>query len=99
MSDKPLSVDSPVKIGLVVVFLGLTATALGGAIWWAATVSTKLDSVLLQFKALNDADRAVLSQVDTLKERVREIELIGSPKAKALEDRVSALEKALTLRP
>lgn len=41
-NEKIISEATPVRIGLVILFLG----AFGSAIWWAASIDSKLDSIL-----------------------------------------------------
>jgi hypothetical protein len=96
--ERPLSETTPIKVGFVIGLLGLLSLSIGGAIWWAAVVSTKLDSVLIQFKSLNEADRASSAQIEMLRERLRQIELVGSPKAVDIEHRLNALEKAVEMK-
>ncbi len=41
-SEKIISEATPVRIGLVIGFLAV----FGGAIWWASSVNSKLDSII-----------------------------------------------------
>ena len=41
-SEKIISEATPVRIGLVLLFLGV----FGSGIWWAASINSKLDSIL-----------------------------------------------------
>ena len=42
MSEKTISEATPVRVGLVILLLG----AFGSGVWWAASINSKLDSIL-----------------------------------------------------
>lgn len=98
-----LSENTHIRLGFVGAILAIVFSilmAVVGAIWWAATVNAKLDSVLLMYQSLNTADAGhiskiedVKSKMDDVKERVRQLELVGSPHTQELEKRVLMLEK------
>ena len=53
MSDKVISEATPVRIGLVILFLG----AFGSAIWWGSSVNSKLDYII---KSQSDVSASVI---------------------------------------
>ncbi len=53
-----LSEATPVRIGLIIVFLG----AFGSAVWWASSVSTKLEAII----SSQIVSTATISDVKTL---------------------------------
>lgn len=49
MSEKIISEATPIRIGLVILFLG----AFGSGVWWAASINTKLDSIITNQSTVN----------------------------------------------
>lgn len=92
--------STPIQLGMIV---GLIASIIG-AIWWASKVDTKLDFVARQLVELvgkNDStnerqtkheadDNAKWSAIDS---RLRQVETVGSDKARELEKRIISIER------
>jgi hypothetical protein len=91
MSGKdPISENTPIRIGLIIAFLGI----FGGAVWWASSISTKLDAIILSQTALQTADTKQTAEIIALQDRVKSIELVGSP---PVLNRLTIIEKRLDL--
>ena len=111
MGEKIISEATPVRVGLVIMFLG----AFGGAVWWASAVSTDLKtlvvgqaSIVTAYSGMNRDmtdwkvkttrdNEAVVSDVETLKTELRQIRDQGSP---ITDKRLTLIERQLeNLKP
>jgi hypothetical protein len=74
---KSISDKTSVQLGLIVVVIGFVLSAMGfvvGAIWWAATMNTKVDSLISitsMYRIEAEGTRKTMSDLDT---RVRLLE-------------------------
>lgn len=92
-----LSGESGVKISLVLTLMGLTAGGFAFWIWWAATVSTKLDNIILQQSVASTQQTKLMSDVEELKAWRNMVDKNGSATAQSIGDRVRELEKKFEL--
>ena len=93
-----ISGDTHVKLGVVLsVILGCITVAVSAAtaIWWAATVSSKLDSMLVLYHSLSASGLQIHQDVDAIARRVEKLELVGSPKVGECMNRLNSLENEL----
>lgn len=74
-----LSGDSPIKVRFIGWLVLVCASGFTGAIWWAAVMSTKLDTVISNQSIQMAATKAVVEDVSRLKEWRIQIDTIGSP--------------------
>ncbi len=77
MSEKIISEATPVRIGLVILFLG----AFGSGVWWAASINSKLDSIITSQQSttgtiteLKTSDAAKEKEINELVLRVTMLE-------------------------
>jgi len=56
-----ISENTPIRIGLILAFLGLFATS----VWWASSITSKLDSIL-SFQASTVSEITELKSKDTM---------------------------------
>lgn len=82
--------SSPIQVRFVGWLVVTCAVGFGGWIWWAASMSTKLDVVISNQASQMAATRAVVEDVSRLKEWRAQIDTIGSP---AVVKRLDELEK------
>ena len=105
-SEKVISEATPIRVGLVILFLGVFA----GGVWWAASVQSKLDSLIslqasmtvntttlikdltdLKTKQATDAERTAV-EIVTIKADLKKIRDEGSP---ITDKRLTLIERAL----
>lgn len=67
----PLSENSTVRLGLVVLIVGYVF----GTAWWAATMNAKVDSLITMASVASVEQKELQKQVDELKERVWKLEV------------------------
>lgn len=84
------------QIGLVIAFLGLCASGFGTSIWWASSVSTKMDVMI----ALQKAQDAINSRYDQrLVELERWRDVVDSTGSKSMVKKTEEIKGELdTLR-
>lgn len=58
-----LGESTPVKLGLVILFIGFCLSLA----WWAATISAKLDVVVSDIRVIKGDEKDLKAQVDDLK--------------------------------
>jgi hypothetical protein len=87
-ATRVISQRTPVTLGLIIVgvsaLLGM-ASLLIGAIWWAATLQQKLDTVIEDYKTLAKDKASEYAKLESFEHRLTVIE--------SLEHRVIALEQ------
>lgn len=88
MPESTLSENTSIRIGLVLMFISILATG----IWWAASVSTKLDVVLTNQAAVSLSVAKQSTDLLALQERVKTIELVGST---PMVLRIGAMEREI----
>lgn len=83
-----ISEATPIRIGLVILFLG----AFAGAIWWASSITSKLDTLLTTqnttlttFTELKSKDISLDKEISDMKLRVA----LDEVAIKALQDKLS----------
>lgn len=79
MREAILSENSNVKLGLVVAALGLVAAFAFGAVWWAAALQTKVDSLLTMTAANAVTNEAVQERIVKLEMRILVLEQKAKP--------------------
>lgn len=95
--EKALGTDSPVKVGFILALLSLCAGGFSVWIWWAATISTKLDTVITQQAAMNALTSKMASDVEELKSWRRLIDASGSKQAQDITKEIEFLRRDLEL--
>lgn len=75
--------------------LSLCAGGFCAWIWWAATISTKLDSIMTQQSALVAASTVMRSDLEDLKAWRKLIDAAGSPRLQSIEKEIEALRRDL----
>lgn len=76
---KVLSGASPIQVKFIGWLVVVLAGGFGGCIWWAATMSTKLDVVIANQSVQMAAIKAVVEDVSRLKEWRVQVDTVGSP--------------------
>lgn len=89
-STDKISVPLSVAIGMFVVVAGLCAGGFGTSIWWASSISTKMDVLVKQGAEQSAMTTANASRITALELWQRQIDTVGSP---AMARRVEAMEK------
>lgn len=84
-----LSGASPIQVKFIGWLVMVCAAGFGGWIWWAATVSAKLDTILTNQTLQSAAMKAIVEDVSRLKEWRVQIDTVGSS---ALNKRIDLLE-------
>ena len=74
-----LSGTSPIQVKFIGWLVVVCAGGFGGWIWWAASMSTKLDVVITNQSTQMAATKSVTEDVSRLKEWRVQIDTIGSP--------------------
>lgn len=96
-----LSGSSPIQVKFIGWLVLVCASGFAGSIWWAATMSTKLDVVISNQSVQMAATKAVVEDVSRLKEWRIQIDTIGSPelvkRADSLRRDVDELTRKLEL--
>jgi hypothetical protein len=104
-----LSGTSPIQVKFIGWLVVVCAGGFGGWIWWAATMSSKLDTVISNQAAASAATRAVEGDVARLKEWRVQVDTVGSPQMVKRVDQLSQemeairrefdMHKATTMKP
>ena len=87
-----LSGTSPIQVKFIGWLVIVCAGGFGGWIWWAASMSTKLDVVIANQSSQIAATKVVAEDVSHLKEWRIQIDTVGSPQ---LVKRVDNLKQEL----
>lgn len=74
-----LSGSSPIQVRFIGWLVLVIAGGFSGSIWWAATMSTKMDTMILNQAAQMTATKAVTEDVSRIKEWRVQIDTVGSP--------------------
>lgn len=74
-----LSGTSPIQVKFIGWLVVVCAGGFGGWIWWAASMSTKLDVVIMNQATQLAAVKALTEDVSRLKEWRIQIDTVGSP--------------------
>ena len=89
-SQFTLGDTTPVKLGFIVGLLALCAAGFGGWIWWAATISSKMDTLLMQ-------EAVIIKTTDDYGKRISDVEawrkLVDTVGTPAMVTRVAEVEK------
>lgn len=107
MSDKEdvpsvvLSGSSPIQVKFIGWLVIVCAGGFGGWIWWASSMSTKLDVVIANQAAQLASVKALAEDVSRLKEWRIQVDTIGSPaivkRVDILKQEVDDLAKAFAM--
>lgn len=92
-----LGTNSGVKIGLVISLLGLCAGGLGAWVWWAATISAKLDNIILTQTAQATVQTKMGADVEELKAWRKLVDTVGSGPVQSIKDEVKVIKNELEL--
>lgn len=87
-NDDVLSESTPIRIGLVILFLG----AFGSAVWWASSINSKLDSILSFQSSITTTVTDLKAQDVILVREISEIKLenaITKVAIKGMQDKLS----------
>lgn len=83
---------SKIQIRFIAWMLGTCAVGFGTWIWWAATISSKIDTLLTGQAAQSLAVKGLSDDVSRLKEWRTQVDAVGSP---VMVRRVDDLSKAV----
>lgn len=96
-----ISDSTPVRLGLIICLLGICAAGFGGWIWWAATISAKMDVLLTQQGAMVQTSNGHSKDIEELKSWRKMIDSVGTPammaKTDDLEKKVQELSRQFEL--
>jgi len=81
---------TPIRIGLLMAIATLLVGGFGTSIWWAATISTKLDAIIISQGAQTAAISTLQSDVSDLKAWRKVVDVAGTPSASARLDALGA---------
>lgn len=96
-TERILGTESGVKIGLVLTLLGICAGGFAVWIWWAATISTKIDTMILQQTAMATVQTKLGADVDELKAWRKLVDTVGSGPVGGVRDDLRQLQKEFEL--
>lgn len=83
---------TPIRIGLLLTIALLLTGGFGTSIWWAATISTKLDAIIISQGVQTAAIATTQTDVADLKAWRKVVDVAGTPSASA---RLNALGEKL----
>ena len=92
VTERTISESTNIRIRLVIALLALCAAGFGGWIWWASSISAKIDVLISQQQTSNRALEAVSSKVSDLESWRKLVDTIGTP---AMVTRVNDLQKQM----
>jgi hypothetical protein len=81
---------TPIRIGLLLTIALLLTGGFGTSIWWAATISTKLDAIIISQGVQTTAIATTQTDVADLKAWRKVIDVAGTPAASSRLDALSA---------
>jgi hypothetical protein len=90
-----ISEKTPVRIGLLLTVALLLTGGFGTSIWWAATISTKLDAIIISQSVQTAAVASVQTDVSDLKAWRKLIDTSGSPQVTTLASQINELKRAM----
>ena len=85
-----ITLKLPVVIGLFLTFAGICAGGFSVSIWWASSISTKMDVVVTQGVEQSTSTKANALSINALQLWQQKIETVGSP---AMAARMNIAEK------
>ena len=85
-----LGENTPIRIGLLLTIALLLVGGFGTSIWWAATISTKLDAIIISQGVQTAAIAAAQADVADLKAWRKVVDVAGTPAASARLDSLTA---------
>ena len=85
-----LGENTPIRIGLLLTIALLLVGGFGTSIWWAATISTKLDAIIISQGVESATIAAAQADVADLKAWRKVIDVAGTPSASARLDSLTA---------
>ena len=91
-NSNKIVVPLPVALGLLVAVIGICAGGFGSSIWWASSISTKMDVLVSQGKEQAAATLVNANRITSLEMWQRQIDATGSP---AMVKRIDSLEGEL----
>lgn len=94
---KTLSENTPVRLGMIFVMIGLMGGGFAFWIWWAATVSTKLDNIIMQQSVASNQQTKLAADVADLQAWRKLIDTTGSPQAAEIRRELDQLRKEFEL--
>ena len=86
-----LSERSNVQIGLVI---GIVAFVCG-AVWWAATIQAKLDTMVTLFQEFQKSNTHLITSYQEIANRVTIIDKTGTEALRELQEEIDRLSKAV----
>lgn len=96
-----LSGNSPIQVRFIGWLVLVIAGGFSGSIWWAASMSTKLDTVINNQSVQMANTKAVVEDVSRLKEWRIQVDTVGSPelvkKTEALRRDIDTLRERFDL--
>lgn len=96
-ANAELSEATPVKLGLLVLIVGLVGGGLAGSIWWASKTSSQLENIqaLLMHLQVNDTNQQ--KDIVDLQAQVKVLNASGSPQLQILSGKVVDLSERLRM--
>ncbi len=85
-----LGENTPIRIGLLLTIALLLVGGFGTSIWWAATISTKLDAIIISQGVESATIAAAQADVADLKAWRKVVDVAGSPAESARLDGLTA---------
>ena len=83
-----LGESTKVRLGLLIAILGLVMTGIVGGVWWAATITAKVNVILEFNNQTKESAKEYAAQIGTLDKLTQRLEM----KISVLESRVTAAE-------
>lgn len=83
---------TPVKLGFVIALLGLCAAGFGAWIWWAATISSKMDTLINQQSSMMATANGHGASIAELQAWRKLVDTVGTP---AMMTKTADIEKKL----
>lgn len=97
MGGHEISEKTPVKLGFIVLICSVLLGAILSGVWWAATVTVKLDNILIQNAAAAQLQSKLADDVADLKAWKKLVESNGSPAAQQTAKDLELIKKDLEL--
>jgi flagellar motor component MotA len=95
MRDSSINEHTTVQIGLMLGIGILVTGFIISSVWWAAVISTKLDTIITCQTAQAATLNSVQSDVSDLKAWRKVIDNSGSPQVSAMMSKINELQKEL----
>lgn len=84
--------STPVRLGFIIGLVVVLAGGFGGCIWWAATLSSKTDTIIAQLTMLNDKSNGHGAAISDLQAWRKLVDTVGTA---AMMNKTSDLEKKM----